>query len=535
MLVRVTNKGAMLWMTMVLLAGVCGGSAEYSARCSKEAQSSVTVTASPDGVRGRYVVEYCALVDEQITQWELVMNTLTQPKENCSYQKLQEKYSGTSHSHNLEYISPLKETCPYVCYSRPMDLMFRSCYRLQNKLIRGEVTTEPYNSYFFADNNITEFSPDTLTQFTTDIDYDTTVSFHWLEGHIPITEYEITVWPNASHNGEETVVTRNCSRTAAGGAGLRCELRLPLGCYTLQLKHIAPWTKGYHQLAFAEATFCHSGSSPPRLRRAGGAALWWGCGVGALLAVLLAALLARRLRHDAKARIYIWQRWIDRQAEADEKPAGGGEGGEGGGRVLLLYAREGAAAGRLARALARLLRGARLQVYDVHSPEVTALAARGPAGWVRAALAARCTRVLLLQTPALHALLHHRAGPDKPHSPLLPRVRASRPAFGDTLLQYALTLLAETAGGAAQPYHKYYLATLSELPVDVFPCLVPYTRFLLPEAAQALVQALFPGSAPQDSALAEVNQAAAEFVQYVRDHPNYLADELVFLPPTGDS
>lgn len=117
-------------------------------------------------------------------------------------------------------------------------------------------------------------------------------------------------------------------------------------------------------------------------------------------------------------------------------------------------------------------------------------------------------------------------------SPLLPQhvvYRAPHPA--DALLQYALRLLADGPPPAA-PYRRFFLATLSAVPVDVLPSVVPFARYELPAAAPALLRALAPELADSEELRARTRAlaaAAAELADYVHAHHNYLADELMFL------
>lgn len=73
---------------------------------------------------------------------------------------------------------------------------------------------------------------------------------------------------------------------------------------------------------------------------------------------------------------------------------------------------------------------------------------------------------------------------------------------------------------------------LSDVPVDVFPSVVPYARYELPAAAPALVRAIsprLPDGEPLQAAVRELADAAQELADYVHSNHNYLADELMFL------
>lgn len=121
--------------------------------------------------------------------------------------------------------------------------------------------------------------------------------------------------------------------------------------------------------------------------------------------------------------------------------------------------------------------------------------------------------------------------------PLLPQhvvYRSPHPA--DALLQFALRLLADGPGagvaGGAPAYRRYFLATLADVPVDVFPGVVPYSRYELPAATLALLRELDPALPESPALLAAVQalaDAARDLAAHVRSNQNYLADELMFL------
>ncbi|CAH0702135.1 unnamed protein product [Spodoptera exigua] len=200
--------------------------------------------------------------------------------------------------------------------------------------------------------------------------------------------------------------------------------------------------------------------------------------------------------------------------------------------ILLLYAREGDYGQEVVDALKDLIVEATgAKVYDLYSPSVVAALGAAPGAWVRGAVGG--ARVLLLQAPALHALhaLHHTTG-----GLTLGGSRAMyrAPAPGDDLLGVALRLIADSPH-SHHHYHKYYLATVAGLETDIMPSVVPYRRYVLPDAARALLADLggagVAGGADVSRGLGRLQHAAAAMLQHAAAHPDYLHDELILLHP----
>ncbi|XP_045534634.1 uncharacterized protein LOC106719371 [Papilio machaon] len=126
--------------------------------------------------------------------------------------------------------------------------------------------------------------------------------------------------------------------------------------------------------------------------------------------------------------------------------------------------------------------------------------------------------------------------------PLLGRGAAPRrPHCADALLQLALRLMCESAHAHRFPYRKYYVAEISGLEANVVPLVTPQRRYLLPAATALLLRDLAasaPGAPPAPpeppeqrlaEPLAQFSRAVEELQEYVRENPDYLNDELIFL------
>ncbi|KPJ06816.1 hypothetical protein RR48_11315 [Papilio machaon] len=204
-------------------------------------------------------------------------------------------------------------------------------------------------------------------------------------------------------------------------------------------------------------------------------------------------------------------------------------------------------------------------VYDVYAAEVSAQAARAPAEWLRAVLCREEVRVVVLQTPAAACLyaaqLRQRGYTLALEQPLLGRGAAPRrPHCADALLQLALRLMCESAHAHRFPYRKYYVAEvrgaahrhddrlsrcrISGLEANVVPLVTPQRRYLLPAATALLLRDLAASAPPAPGAppappeppeqrlaepLAQFSRAVEELQEYVRENPDYLNDELIFL------
>jgi hypothetical protein len=93
-------------LVALLLFFSCLCKAEYSVKCSNSTQSSTTMVPSEDGVRGRYIVEWCTNVKTNDTKWKLEL----------AYNRINPKacYNRNRHSTNTENISNINLNCTHV-------------------------------------------------------------------------------------------------------------------------------------------------------------------------------------------------------------------------------------------------------------------------------------------------------------------------------------------------------------------------------------------------------------------------------------
>ncbi|KPJ05543.1 hypothetical protein RR46_02159 [Papilio xuthus] len=482
--------------------------AEHIVRCNNETNpkstNSVTLVPSPDHVGGRYVMEWCTKGDKNITKWELYIyyNTTKKP-DQCRHYNFTYDKTFKPHSHVEENMN--------------IDL---NC----------------------SNNKRRTFRPP--------MDY---VTVQWFMGPVPAARYEMKLSEQQGGAGEPWDVTENCTSAVHT---VTCRLRVPPGAYTLVFELKEPWMYGSVAVDTASKDFnrtvTEAGAGVGVGAGSWGAA-WWGAG-GALALCVPGALLLHRARRSSSPRRK------HAASEAEEVGAGvGAEGGEaaGGVRVLLLYARDCpllvAAARRLAALLQHVARdgvgggwrvggeggGARCEVvYDLYMPAVSAVAARAPGEWVREVMGREEVRVVLLQTPAAACLyaaqLTERGYTLALEQPLLgARAAVRRPHCADPLLQLALRLMCESAHAQHHPYRKYYIAEICGLEANVVPLVTPQRRYLLPAAAPLLLRDLAPPAPPPPppppALLQQFARAVEELQQYVRDNPDYLNEELIFL------
>lgn len=78
---------------------------------------------------------------------------------------------------------------------------------------------------------------------------------------------------------------------------------------------------------------------------------------------------------------------------------------------------------------------------------------------------------------------------------------------------------------------SYICSRISDLPTELVPCTVPYRRYPLPAAVGLLLRDVsVPGAAPAPSGIVDdFTRHLKEFVEYARDNPDYLMDELMLI------
>ncbi|KAJ0175887.1 hypothetical protein K1T71_009046 [Dendrolimus kikuchii] len=493
----------------------------------------MTFTPSEDGVPARYTAELCTNVTNNLTEWRLdvIIN-----EKGCIDSKRNRFFyfrPGNWHSKFTNDVNVTDLNCSYVCLSTDFDLIFDSCYLLKSTLRYGEIDSQPYDSYHKIKN---AFKKETIFPEAKIVinNFASGVAIHLYAG-VPPTDYDVQIYSTANRELKPEDVTKNCTAVPASRT-INCFVSPPYGCYYLLFTHYAPWASGFfHKKSFIESpAFCHKKVEPAKVSGNSWIVVWACGGVLALCACAGVARLLLRTRTADKIKEQVRNTWVQRRTDTEATLQQDSKGACK--HVLLLYARECEAGQRAVTLLKALLsQVVPGNVYDIFSAEVMALAAAAPAQWTRELLERADVRVLLLQTPALACLYRARADDAdatfKLCSPLLgSRVALRSPHFGDTLLHYALRLVAETSHHR-DAYTKYYLAQLSELKVEIFPQIVRFTRYLLPAAITRLLQdvASQPAWEPPEGDLQECTDAIAHFVEYATNNPNYLMDELIFV------
>ncbi|XP_063822962.1 uncharacterized protein LOC135072854 [Ostrinia nubilalis] len=514
---------------VVFLLGVCGVNGDYSVRCSNVTNAKPTLQPSKDGVKARYILEWCTDANANDTVWKYEL-TYPEPKNRFSIH--------TSCSELLNWTEPLP--CSSVCLSTVLDLVFKANYSLKS-WFPGRGSFGAYSRFNIVNDYRREDFSNTNIKGS-DINHGDYTSVYFYTENIPATKYILTLCQgfDKDHGLEERqcrVVTDKCG-TPHSLYEVECRLRLRAGNYTVGLEFDTAWARGsfvhkwYHTrnisvVNLSAATVSNGDGAGART------ALVWACAGGAALCVgaglLLLALRCRRARHFRK---HVLREWLHREETKQAAPETAAPG-----PILLLYARECAAAEPVVAALSALLETvAPGQVYDICSAETLALAASGGPHWLRGVMAQPTARVVLLQTPALQALHTPRivmeSGVPKLEQPLLSsRAVYREPAAGDWLLQFALRALAETTTPGTVPYKKYYLATLEGLETEALPYTVPFRRYVLPRHAATLLHDLLPSQEPAHTPhmVDSLARATIDFVDYARAHPDYLMEELLIL------
>ncbi|KAL0881265.1 hypothetical protein ABMA27_002362 [Loxostege sticticalis] len=514
---------------VVFLSFFCGVHGKHSMRCSDSKVANTTFLPSEDGVKARYIMEWCTEANPNYTKWQYLItydHDNRNPRVNTKY----------THSADVEILNWTESLhCDYVCLSTPVDLVFNSTYTINNWFPEQGTQKDITNHYIVNKFRWSNFTKNKISGI--DINHGDYVSVHFLLNNIPAADYSVYLCDDVH---EWTPINQNCS-TPFSLYEVICKLRLPPGRFAVKLTFNSPWIRSYFLPLLnydRDITVVNIGPASVASETGTSAAVVGACAaLAALCACALLLLLALRCRRAQAFRKRVLRDWLHReeskQATVEAPPAG---------PILLLYARECSAAEPIVSALRALVEPvAPGQVYDICSPETLALAASGGGAWVRAVMARPDARVVLLQTPALQALHTPRqntdSGSPKLDQPLLSSRAVYRtPAAGDWLLQFALRLLAETGHQppGAHPYRKYYLATLEGLETEALPYTVPFRRYMLPRHAATLLHDLRPQQQQeqqpqQQHSLDELARAIIDFVDFARANPDYLMDELLIL------
>ncbi|KAI5633841.1 hypothetical protein NE865_13410 [Phthorimaea operculella] len=311
-------------LVVLCVCAAAGGVEDFSAECSNE---EVPVSMEAAGTfPGRYVVRYCTHTSPPITNWMLKLFFYAQSQENCSREERKLIHHGSTHSYVEEMFnaSSINSSCPYVCFSRSMDLIFESCYRIVNQVKRHsglrDISSPPNVKHLFIKNNLTKKMIDEAATYVECDSYGEKEVCTWFAGIIPYTKYDVQLEKKVptpdcmEESGSQ--MTENCTVVAEEGGALRCELVVAPGAYKLLLRHIAPWGSGFLEKINHHTSFNYS--LPPDhevLSSARLSAVLWSC--GAVLAAALALLVwlmvsQRRQKVQFKERIRrYWQQLKD--------------------------------------------------------------------------------------------------------------------------------------------------------------------------------------------------------------------------------
>ncbi|CAG4949697.1 unnamed protein product [Colias eurytheme] len=538
-------------LTVLLVVLLCAiSNADVETQCSNSTETRLSFEPANDGVDGRYRVEWCTTPKpkDKVTSWELTLRC----KENTTADKCHGDaflYVRQGHSFFNKDVNITHLNCSNVCFATNLDLIFNgTCYLVKTFLHYGKISGSPEDHLFYITN---EFPKERFTNSETRISIqsfsDERLTVKWYLSYIPATDYTMSLCALLNTTNDEHCwdVSRDC---AAGGRRLsevRCSLRAAYGRYNMRLQHCAPWDTSplFRRLTNANRVFDHVVEQSLRVE-GGSSAVWWVC--GALLALLLAALLAAAARCRRKPPV----QWAPQEGKVQEGAVSGARD-----KILLLYARDCAPLMRLAERLRALLaRATDGQVYDLYAMNTWRMAAGAPGEWVRRAIARDDVRVVLLQAPAAAQLC---APSQRDHlameQPLLGRSVVHRaPAAADALAALALRLLHETAHTRPQhAYRKCYKAAISGLKVDLAPTITPLRWYELPKDILLLLRDLDPSLFPPETPntpntpntpdipsplhlqedfrqeLEQFHQAVEELLDYVRENPGYLNDEVL--------
>ncbi|XP_038214652.1 uncharacterized protein LOC119834380 [Zerene cesonia] len=551
-------------LTVLLVALLFAiSNADVETHCSNSSDTSLTFVPANDGVDGRYRVEWCTTPKskDKVTSWELTLRC----KENTTEDKCHGDaflYVRQGHSFFNKDVNITNLNCTNVCFATNLDLIFNgTCYLVKTFLHYGKISGSPEDHLFYITN---AYPKERFTNSDTRISIQSfnneQLTVMWFLSYIPATDYTMSLCVLSNTTNDEACadVSRYCGARGRQLSEVRCELRAAYGRYNMRLQHCAPWDTSplFRRLTNANRVFTHAAERAPR-DEGGGDALWW-VGAALLLALALAALLAAAAR-CRRAPPLEWAAAENKGVGAEMVGAGGAGGGGGAARdkVLLLYARDCAPLMRLAARLRTLLaRAADGPVYDLYELGTWRAAAGAPGEWVRRALARDDVRVVLLQAPAAAHLCRPAQRDNLAlEQPLLGRAVVYRaPAAADALAALALRLLHEAAHTRpALAYRKCYKATISGLKVDLAPTITPLRWYELPKDILLLLRdldpSLFPPDAPSAPSadtpntpntptslqldadfrqeLQDFNEAVDELLDYVRENPGYLNDEVL--------
>ncbi|XP_041986524.1 uncharacterized protein LOC121738497 [Aricia agestis] len=525
---------------------------KYNARCSNEANN-LTFVPAEDGIDGRYKVEWCTNLEHYNHSWVINLNYIEGiPPEKCK-QFLTKIPHAERHSYTEYKVT--KKCMNTICLTTYEDLIFNgTCFQIQTKLKSmtpgHDQINSPKDTMFFTEN---KFPKEMFTNSTTVMSHvplEGMDQLLLLTGQVPVTDYELELCPHEEHSRSCIHVT-NCTVDELTSYKIICSLKNLGGCYKVFFTNISPWADAeiFEKQSRYNYNVCLSGAMSGPLSEvdsgsdATTALLWGGAAIVlGLSALALAALFTVRTTRGKQLQRQVLEHWLKRSETVTPRKAV-----PVGTRVLLIYARDCPPFTRAVQILATALRRTGCQVIDIFSTEAAVQSARAPNEWLRRLATDPATRLLLLQSPAGLTFycpqLTQQSSPTL-SAPLLGRAAVRRtPHAADSMAMMALRLLGEVAVHPLA-YRKCYVATIKGLNCEMVPGVTPLRRYELPAYADVLLRDLTPGAdndvstddglnptRGSDTAdlLQELTEALNEMCEYVRDNPNYLTDELLYI------
>ncbi|CAG9785885.1 unnamed protein product [Diatraea saccharalis] len=171
----------LLALCLLLLTYFC--KAHYQIKCSNSTKDTTSMVPSEDGVKGRYIVEWCTNIAKSDTEWNLEIIYNRKNVRICAPKNV--------HSTKTVKINSGDVNCSFVCLSTDVDLIFSACYLLQSDIkSHGSMRT---NSQHNIPNG---YSMDTFTNtvFTANyINHGDYISVNFYLGTVPATDYELVL------------------------------------------------------------------------------------------------------------------------------------------------------------------------------------------------------------------------------------------------------------------------------------------------------------------------------------------------------
>lgn len=504
--------------------------AQYDVACV-ENKDGVTFLPSSDGVHGRYTLECCTKTHSNAVSWESILTVDSRPAKSCSNYRIE---FDTARKHSLfEYEITERLNCSNICLRKNLDLVYSGCYTIKN-LIKFE-SDAPQLKYSLkhVENGlwIENFTKGEALVDARSVLAGVVIKFFFK--NIPLTVVTVELCNSTSYNVNTCIdIEQHCEY---GTYYLICTVEdLPSGRYTAYLSHEAPWTEGDiipNDKQTTRITFDHESLSSPiaevlqdSLKRTWLLSALGVCVSVCCVCVCVCVIVTRRGTHTFKG--LVAKQWRLRYAEV-QKAADAVASPPDTNGILLLYARDCEPFMNAINVLKQILAAtATCKVYDLFEASTVCELSVNPAEWLRHCI--ESCNIILIETQTAQQLYTNNADELTLSSPLLGTAAVYKSAMpGDSYLQYCLRLIRDNAH-VSNAYRKFYVARVHNMSSEVVPAVVPLTRYTLPQHTATLLQQLTSKEAPPELLL-QLERCLHEFTEYVRDNPNYLKDELMFL------